>query len=78
MSFIEDFEKTIKEMDLILRPEVIFLNPEDAKVILSAFPRIEEEYEIVTLSYLERGKAYVFKRKDLEDWKFCLMDGDEV
>lgn len=65
---IEDIKQAIHKVDLINRPYIAFLHPDDAEAIKACFPRIEEEIVIQTVPYAEKGKAVCIKREDLESW----------
>lgn len=62
----EEFLKKLHEMDLELRPNIIFLNLEDYEEIKDAIPEIEEKCVLEKNSFIECGKMYLMKRKDLE------------
>lgn len=62
----EEFLKKLYEMDLELRPNIIFMNPEDFEEIKNAIPEIEEKCILEKNNCIERGKMYLMKRKDLE------------
>ena len=66
---IEDFKQAIHKLDLLQRPYIAFLNPEDAEAVKAALPRIEEEIVIQATSMIEKGKGVVIKREDLESWE---------
>lgn len=65
---IEEFEQALHKADLVLRPSIVFLNPDDAEAVKEAFPRIEEEIVIQSSHYVEKGKGIVMKREDLDLW----------
>lgn len=62
----EKILKKLHEMDLELRPNIIFVNPEDFEEIKNAIPEIEEKFILEKNNCIERGKMYLMKRKDLE------------
>ena len=62
----EEILKKLHEMDLEARPYIIFVNPDDFEKIKNAIPEIEEKFALEKNSYIERGKIYLMKRKDLE------------
>lgn len=70
---IEDIKEAIHKVDLIKRPYIAFLHPDDAEALKAALPRIEEEIVIQSTPFVEKGKGVAIKREDLESWaKFPL------
>lgn len=62
----EEFLKKLHEIDLELRPNIIFVNPKDFEEIKNAIPEIEEKCILEKNNCIERGEMYLMKRKDLE------------
>lgn len=65
---VDDIKQAIHKVDLINRPYIAFLHPDDAETVKAILPRIEEEVVIQPTSYVERGKGVAIKREDLESW----------
>lgn len=65
---IEDIKQAIHKVDLIKRPYIAFLHPDDAEAVKACLPRIEEEIVIQPTPYVEKGKGVCVKREDLESW----------
>lgn len=63
---VEELKFAIHKFDLVSRPCVIFIHPDDAELLKKSFPDIEKSIVIQATSYVERGKCYLAKRKDLE------------
>lgn len=63
---IENIEQAIKRFDLINRPYIAFLNPDDVKVLKPVLPKIEKDIVIQSTAFVGKGKCVVMKRKDLE------------
>ena len=64
---IDDIKQTIHNIDMIRRPYVAFLNPDDAAVVKEAYPAIEDKLLIEESKEIERGKGIVIERKYLEN-----------
>ena len=71
---IEDIKQAIHKVDLIKRPYIAFLHPDDAEAVKACLPRIEEEIVIQPTSCVEKGKGVCIKREDLESWATPLID----
>lgn len=65
---IEEIKQTIHKADLALRPNIVFVNPSDAKTIKDALPEIEKTIVIQETETIESGKAVVMEREKLEKW----------
>ena len=65
---IEEIERAIHKADLALRPNIVFVNPSDAKIIKDALPDIEKTIVIQETEAMESGKAAVMNRETLEKW----------
>ena len=65
---IEEIKRALHKADLALRPNIVFVNPSDAKAIREALPRIEEEVVIQETDAIESGKAIAIEREKLEAW----------
>lgn len=59
-----ELENFLEDVDIMLRPTVIFCNPEDAKVLRQNF---EKDYLIKAVPYIESGQVYCADRKALKD-----------
>ena len=67
---IEEIKRALHEADLALRPNIIFVNPSDAKVIKEALPEIEKTIVIQETEAIKSGKAIVIEREKLEAWSY--------
>lgn len=65
---IEDIKQAIHKLDITKRPYALLVNPEDAKTFRDKIPDIEEYVELMEREGVEKCKAYIVSRKDLEDW----------
>lgn len=65
---IEDIKQAIHKVDLIKRPYIAFLHPDDAEAVKACLPRIKEEIVIQPTPWVEKGKGVCIKREDLESW----------
>ena len=66
LNMIQDIKEVVHKMDLINRPYVLFLNPDDAETVKVLSPEIEKEFVLQVNPCLENGKCIVMKREDLE------------
>lgn len=71
---IEDIKQAIHKVDLIKRPYIAFLHPDDAEAVKACLPKIEEEIVIQPTPYVEKGKGVCIKREDLESWAIPRWD----
>ena len=80
---IDEIKQALHKADLILRPNIIFVNPSDAQPIKDAVPEIDEKIVIKESEFVERGKAYVMDRRKWDEWAnngFCYTwenDGND-
>ena len=65
---IDDIKQAIYKLDVAKRPYALLVNPEDAKTFRDKLPDIEEYVELIEREGVEKCKAYIVSRKDLEDW----------
>ena len=65
---IDEIKQALHKADLILRPNIIFVNPLDAKAIKDAVPEIDEKIVIKESEFIEKGKGYVIDRRWWDAW----------
>lgn len=65
---IDDIIQAIYKLDVAKRPYALLVNPEDAKTFRDKLPDIEEYAELIEREGVEKCKAYIVSRKNLEDW----------
>lgn len=70
---IDEIKQALNKADLILRPNIIFVNPSDTKAIKDAFPEIEEKIVLKESERVEKGKAYVIDRRRWDEWANGLI-----
>lgn len=70
---IDDIKQALHKADLTLRPNILFVNPSDAKVIKDAFPEIEEKVVLKESELIEKGKGYVIDRRKWDEWAKSLI-----
>lgn len=70
---IDDIKQELYKADLTLRPDIVFVNPSDAKTIKDAFPEIEEKVVLKESEHIEKGKAYMIDRRKYEEWANGLI-----
>lgn len=70
---IDEIKQALHKADLTLRPDIIFVNPSDAKAIKDAFPEIEERAVLKESELIEKGKGYVIDRRKWDEWAKSLI-----
>jgi hypothetical protein len=65
---IDEIKQALHKADLILRPNIIFVNPSDAKAIKDAVPEIDKKIVLKETEFVEKGKAYVIDRRKWDEW----------
>lgn len=63
---LDELKKAIHKYDLIIRPYIAFMNPDDVELLKKFNPFIEKKIVLQPTPWIEKGKVYVMKRKDLE------------
>lgn len=63
-----NIKELLKDADLVLRPNALFINPADRELILEAMPEVKDQYKIYMSGIVEKGKIYIMKRKDIEKY----------
>ena len=71
---IEEIKRALHKADLALRPNIVFVNPSDAKAIKEALPEIEKTIVIQETEAIESGKAIAIEREKLEVWTYGNVD----
>ena len=56
----------IEEVDKIVRPNVLYVNPADKKTITDAVPDLEKSVVIIEAGFVEKGRAVLMKREALD------------
>lgn len=83
---IDEIKQALHKADLTLRPNILFVNPADAKAIKDAVPEIDEKIVLKESDLVEKGKAYVIDRRKWDEWAnafiytwsgFGVEDGNE-
>ena len=74
MMTLEEIIQTIKKMDLLIRPYIVFLHPDDAEAIRAAEPKIEDKIVIQATLFVEKGKGLIIKREEYESWAVPHLD----
>lgn len=70
---IDEIKKALHKADLALRPNILFVNPSDAKTIKDAVPEIDEKIVLKESDLVEKGKAYVIDRRKWDEWANVLI-----
>lgn len=63
---VEDIKAVIQKFDIINRPLIVFMHPEDAEELKRAYPDIEEQIVIHETPLIEKGTAICGKREDFD------------
>ena len=63
---VEAIKQVFHKLDLMSRPYVVFMHPEDAETVKASYPEIEDKAVIQLIPFMEKGKAIIAKREDLE------------
>lgn len=64
---IEQLKQKLHEIDLILRPQILFVNPDEYDQIVEAIPDLSEHIKFVSTNAVEVGYAVLMDRKWLEE-----------
>ena len=56
----------IEEVDKIIRPNVLYINPADKKTITDAVSDLEKSVMIIETGFVEKGRAVLMKREALD------------
>lgn len=70
---IDEIKQALHKADLTLRPNILFVNPSDAKTIKDAVPEIDEKIVLKESDLVEKGKAYVIDRRKWDEWAKSLI-----
>ena len=65
---IDDIKKTIDEWDKILRPCIVFMNPEDAEILREGLPDLDERVVVKETIAIDRGKFICIEREKFDEW----------
>ena len=66
---IDEIRQVLNKADLMLRPNILFVNPSDAKAIRDAIPKIEEKIVLKESEFIEQGKAYLMNRSQFDEYR---------
>ena len=61
-------KETIHRADLLMRPNIVFVNSKMKDELLKLKPDLEKEVVLQEYEGAEMGKAYVINREKLESW----------
>ena len=62
----EQIKQELHKIDLALRPQAVFLHPDDYMEIMQAIPDIEEKVLVINTRAINKGYAIMMDRKCLE------------
>ena len=65
---IDEIRQVLNKADLMLRPNILFVNPSDAKIIRDAIPDIDKKVILAESHYIETGKSYLMDIRSLGIW----------
>ena len=70
-------KRQLEELDILMRPKALIVNPLDEETIREELPEIEEKVYLCSTNAIERGQAYIVDRNYLKEfWKFEPLGGD--
>lgn len=64
--YIDMIRSKLYEVDLILRPKALIVNPINEKMIRESIPDIESKVVILSFNSIPEGTAYLIERSHLE------------
>lgn len=70
---IDEIKQALHKADLTMRPNILFVNPSDAKAIKDAFPEIDEKIVLKESEFIEKGKGYVIDRSKWDEWANSIV-----
>lgn len=62
----EELKKALHDMDLLVRPNIVFCNPKQYEQIKTALEN--QPFIVEADAAVEEGKVIVVDRKKMEDW----------
>lgn len=62
----EQLQYELHKIDLILRPQVVFVHVDDYKEVIKATPDIRERVMVIPTNAIEKGRAVIMDRSWLE------------
>lgn len=63
----EQLNQKLHEIDIILRPQILFVNPNEYDQIFEAIPDLRERIKFIATNAVEVGYAVLMDRKWLEE-----------
>ena len=57
---------SIRKVDLMLRPTVVFMHPDTAEALRAEWPEIDKHYVVRTSPYVDKSRCYLINRADIE------------
>ena len=73
MITIEEINEVVDKFNKAFRPYALFMNTEDAKILLETHPEIEDKVVINKTNLVEKGKCYLINREDYESFMNGLI-----
>ena len=64
---IEQIRESLHKIDLMLRPQALFVNPNEYNQITESIPDLIDRVKIISTNAVESGCAVLIDRKWLED-----------
>lgn len=65
---IEDIKLILHKIDLVNRPYIVYLHPDDAEMLKMELSEIEKKTVIQITPLIEKGKCICMLREKLELW----------
>lgn len=66
----EQLQYELHKIDLILRPHVLFVNPDEYNQIIKAISDLQAKVKIISTNAVEIGHVILIDRKQLEEYGF--------
>jgi hypothetical protein len=63
---IDQITQKLHEIDLVLRPQVVFVHPDDHELIIQSIPDINSRVKLISTKAVDKGHAIMMDRAWLE------------
>lgn len=74
----EEIKEALHRADIIMRPTIIFINPQDKYALLQERPDIEKELVLQESELIDLGKPCMVDRKRLEEWYLGKLNEENI
>lgn len=66
MNIVDNIKKALEKLDEMQGQTICFINPDDAQLLRTAFPHIEDEIIFKETAYITRGKCFTCKKEKID------------